>query len=166
MDPEPRGVENRGMEWRRDPYLVSDDPALLDLDVIHAELARSYWAEGIPRAVVERSLANSLCFGLHLREAQIGFARAITDRATFAYVADVFVLAEHRGLGLGRWLVECVRAHPDLRGLRRLVLVTRDAHALYAKTGWKPLESPERYMEIVRKDPYLHGGSPPAIPPG
>ncbi len=155
------------MDWRRGSYLVSDDRARLDPGAIHAFLARSYWAEGIPRALVERSLENSLCFGLfHLDggERQVGFARAITDRTTFAYLADVYVLEEHRGRGLAHFLVECVHAHPELQGLRRWLLVTRDAHALYARHGWRPLAEPERLMEKKLENPYRRarssGGAP------
>ncbi len=142
------------MEWFRVPYLVSDDPARLDLDVIHGYLARSYWAENIPLEIVVRSIENSLPFGLYERERQIGFARVITDRATFAYLCDVFVLESHRGRRLATWLIECVHAHPDVQGLRRWMLVTRDAHGLYEKSGWKRLEEPERIMEILLRDAY------------
>jgi GNAT superfamily N-acetyltransferase len=142
-------------ERAQDGYLVSDDTSRLDLDVVHGYLTRSYWAEGVPREVVARSLAHSLCFGLYGPSgAQVGFARAITDRATYAYLADVFVLEELRGRGLGRWLVGCVMEHPDLAGLRRFSLVTRDAHELYRPFGFGPLASPERHMEIVRPGIY------------
>ena len=149
------------MEWRRGNWLVSDDRARLDRTWIHAALARSYWAREIPRALVERSIENSLCFGLYACDEgtesgrQLGFARAITDRATFAYLADVVVREEARGQGLGRFLVECVHAHPDLAGLRRWLLVTRDAHGLYRKLGWRALGEPERHMEIVVRDAYV-----------
>ena len=146
------------MQWRRGSYLVSDERARLDLDVIHATLARSYWAAGIPRALVERSLEGSVCFGLFREEpappAQVGFARVISDHATFAYLSDVFVLEEERGRGLARFLLECVHAHPDLQGLRRWLLVTRDAQGLYQKLGWRVTPEPERHMEIVRRDLY------------
>lgn len=146
-------------ERRRGAFAVSTDPGRLDLDVVHAYLTRSYWAAGIPRAVVARSIENSLCFGLYEERdaqpfAQRGFARAVTDRATYAYLADVFVLEPHRGQGLGAWLMECVMAHPDLQGLRRWSLVTRDAHALYRPLGFVPLAAPERYMEEVDTDVY------------
>ena len=144
------------MEWRRGTCLVTDDRSRLDRAWIHAALAASYWAREIPRAIVERSLENSLCFGLFAEDGrQLGFARAITDRATFAYLADVIVREEERGRGLGRFLVECVHAHPDLSGLRRWLLVTRDAHELYRKLGWRELAEPERHMEIVRRDAYV-----------
>jgi GNAT superfamily N-acetyltransferase len=152
-------VGNAAYEVRRGETLVSDDPARLDLGVVHGFLATSYWAAGIPEEVVRRAIAGSLCFGLYRSggeggERQIGFARAVTDRATFAYLADVFVLAEERGRGLGTFLVEAVMAHPDLQGLRRWSLVTRDAHALYRKLGFAPLALPERHMERLDRDPY------------
>jgi GNAT superfamily N-acetyltransferase len=125
------------MEWRREPYEISTDPARIDLDVVHGYLAgESYWAPGIPREVVRRSIAHALPFGLYAPAGQVGFARVVTDRATFAYLGDVFVLPAHRGRGLGVWLVSTVLAHPDLQGLRRWHLATRDAHGLYARFGF------------------------------
>lgn len=144
----------RVYEVRQGAYAVSTDPARLDLDVIHGYLSRSYWAEGIPGQVVARSLEHSLNFGLYEWERQIGFARVIGDRATYAYLADVFVLESRRGRGLGLLLMEAVLTHPDLQGLRRFGLVTRDAHGLYEKFGFRPLSQPERHMEIVRADAY------------
>jgi len=138
----------------RDGFTVSTDPALLDVDAVHAFLTTSYWAEGIPRETVERALRNSLCFGLYEGCRQIGLARVITDGATFAYLCDVYVLPEMRGRGLGTWLMECVMAHPDLQGLRRFSLVTRDAHELYRPFGFMEIKSPERHMEIVRPGLY------------
>jgi ribosomal protein S18 acetylase RimI-like enzyme len=137
-------------ERTRGQYAISTDPARLDGAAIHAFLTRSYWANGIPRGVVDASLAASLCFGLYDGPRQIGLARVITDRATFGYLCDVYVLEEYRGRGLGKWLMEAVIAHPDLQGLRRLVLVTRDAHGLYRGFGFRPLGRPEGYMEIAR----------------
>jgi GNAT superfamily N-acetyltransferase len=140
---------------RRDDYLVSTDPARLDLPLIHDFLAnRSYWAAGIPLEVVQRSAENSLCFGLYQGPNQIGFARIVTDEATFAYLADVFVLEAHRGQGLSKWLLECVMRHPRLQGLRRFLLGTRDAHGLYQRHGFTPLTDPERFLEIFRPDVY------------
>ncbi len=147
-----------GFERRRGRFRISTDPADLDVDAIHRWLRQSYWAEGIPRAVVARSLAGSLCFGLYEDDLQIGLARVITDRATFAYLCDVYVLEEYRGRGLGRWLMESVMAHPDLAGLRRFSLVTRDAHALYAPLGFTPLAQPDRHMEIARPGMYREAG--------
>jgi GNAT superfamily N-acetyltransferase len=142
-------------EHHRDAFTVSDDPARLDVEAIHDFLAHhSYWAEGIPREVVARGLEHSLCVGLYDGGRQIGLARMITDRATFAYLCDVYVLEEYRGRGLGKWLMDCVMAHPDLTGLRRLHLVTWDAHELYRPLGFTELSRPERHMEIVRPDIY------------
>lgn len=136
-------------EHLRDGYVVSDDPRRLDLDAIHGFLSRSYWAEGIPFETVARSIRHSLCFGVYQGQRQVGFARVVTDRATFAYLADVFVLSGHRGRGLAKWLVQCIRAHPELQGLRRWHLATRDAHGLYAQLGFTALAQPSRHMEIV-----------------
>jgi GNAT superfamily N-acetyltransferase len=136
-------------EWRRGAWLVSTDRARLQIDVVHGYLARSYWASGIAREKVERSLASSFCFGLYEAATgrQVGFARVITDFETFAYVGDVFVLEEARGQGLATWLMEVILAHPRLQGLRRWVLATRDAHGLYRKVGFRAVEKPEEYME-------------------
>jgi GNAT superfamily N-acetyltransferase len=133
---------------------VTTDPARLDVGVIHGFLKGSYWALGIPEELVRRSIRGSLCFGLYEHERQIGFARVVTDRATFAYLADVFVLESHRGRGLARWLMECVLAHPDLQGLRRWSLVTRDAHGLYERLGFRGLGHPERHMSRVLDNAY------------
>ena len=141
-------------ERRRGMFRISTDAGRLDLGLVHTFLARSYWAEGIPREVVERSIRGSLCFGLSEGERQVGFARVITDRTTYAYLADVFVLEDHRGRGLGLWLIESILGHPDLQGLRRFGLVTKDAHGLYRRTGFAPLAHPERHMEIARTDAY------------
>lgn len=143
------------MDQTRGEYTISTDPARMDIDAIHAYLSRSYWAEGVPRAIVERSLQGSMAFGLFHHDAQVGLARAVTDRATFAYLCDVYVLEDHQGRGLGRWLMDTVMAHPDLQGLRRFTLVTRDAHALYRHVGFGPLAAPERHMEITRPGVYL-----------
>ena len=132
-------------------YEISTDPGRLDLDVIHRFLSQAYWSPGVPRDVVERSIAGSLPFGLYAPDgAQAGFARAVTDRATFAWVADVFVLEPHRGHGLAAWLMRTLLAHPDLRDLRRIVLATRDAHALYLGLGFVPLPTPERWLSRMR----------------
>jgi GNAT superfamily N-acetyltransferase len=135
-------------EYRRGDLLVSTDRARLDLDVIHGFLADSYWAKGIPREVVARSIKNSLCFGVYSQGKQVGFGRVISDYATYAYIGDVFVLESHRGHGLGKWLMECITKHPQLQGLRRWALATKDAHGLYAQFGFTPLKAPERHMEI------------------
>lgn len=135
-------------------YEITTDRTRLDIDAIHAFLAQSYWSPGIPKAVVERAIANSLCFGVIHAGRQVGFARVVTDKATFAYLADVYILEAHRGKGLAGRIMEAVKQHPDLQGLRRMLLATRDAHALYAKHGFKPLAAPDRMMEIHNPDPY------------
>ena len=137
---------------------VDTDKTRLDLATIHAFLATSYWAKGLPREVLERAVAGSLCFGLYDGARQVGFARVVTDGATFAYLADVFVLESHRGRGLSKLLMDAVVAHPDLQRLRRWLLVTRDAHALYARYGFTPLANPDRHME--RHDPTVY--APPS----
>jgi GNAT superfamily N-acetyltransferase len=128
---------------------ITTDPSRLDLDVIHRFLARSYWAAGVPRATVERAIRHSLCFGAFDRERQVGFARVISDYATYAYVSDVFVLPSHRGRGIGKQLMAAIVAHPDLQGLRRWTLFTRDAHGLYRQYGFGEARHPERLMEIL-----------------
>ena len=133
---------------------VDTDKRRLDVERIHAFLTTSYWAKGIPLDVVRRSIERSLCFGLYDVDEQVGFARVVSDGATFAYLADVFVLDSHRGRGLGKLLVSEVLAHPELQGLRRWVLATRDAHALYAQHGFTPLSNPQRFME--RHDPDVY----------
>jgi GNAT superfamily N-acetyltransferase len=137
-------------------YEITCDKHRLDVTAIHRYLAQSYWSAGIPLAVVERAITNSLCFGVLLEEQQIGFARVITDAATFAYLADVYILPEHRGKGLSLRLMERIVQHPDLQGLRRMLLATRDAHSLYAKFGFKALGAPANIME--RHDPDVYAG--------
>lgn len=134
---------------------IDTDNARLDVDVIHGFLTESYWAAGIPRATVERSIEHSLCFGVYVDGRQAGFARIISDYATFAYLADVFILAPYRGRALSKRLMDAIVAHPKLQGLRRWSLATRDAHGLYARYGFTPLASPERYME--RLNPGVYG---------
>jgi GNAT superfamily N-acetyltransferase len=138
-------------------YDISTDPSRLQLDAIHAYLTRSYWSPGVPRDVVARAASNSLCFGIYHGESQVGFARVITDKATFAYLADVYVLEEHRGQGLSKRLVEHIQAHPELQGLRRFMLATADAHGLYAQFGFKAVARPQNMMEIRDPDPYRAG---------
>jgi GNAT superfamily N-acetyltransferase len=138
-------------------YEISTDPARLDLDAIHAFLTQSYWSPGIPRATVARAIANSLCFGVFWQGQQVGFARMVTDKTTFAYLCDVYVLEAHRGHGVSKQLMKQVMEHPDLQGLRRMMLATRDAHGLYAQYGFTALSAPDRIMEIVRPDIYLQG---------
>ena len=142
----------------RGEFRISSDPRDVDLDAIHAFLSRSYWAEGIPREILVKAIAGSIPFSLLEGKRQIGFARVITDRATYAYLADVYVLEDYRGRGLGRWLIEVVMSHPDLQGLRRLGLVTRDAHKLYEPFGFHALAAPERHMELTRPNIYRDAG--------
>jgi GNAT superfamily N-acetyltransferase len=139
-------------EWAApDGYVVSTDPGRLDIDRIHRFLASAYWARGIPRYIVERSIANSLPFGLYAPcGEQAGFARVVTDRATYAYLGDVYVEEDHRGRGLGKFLVSRVVAHPDLQGLRRWALATADAHGLYARHGFRPAANPDIHLFIER----------------
>jgi len=142
-------------EHRKSDFLISTDRGRLDLDVIHSFLTNSYWAKGISRETVARSVEHSLCFGIYDAEgSQVGFARVISDHATYAYLGDVFVLESHRGRGLSKWLMECIVKHPELQGLRRWTLLTRDAHGLYSQFGFTPLKTPERYMELHRPDVY------------
>jgi len=142
-------------EFTKGQYSIRTDPKQLDVDAIHAFLSRSFWAEGIPKETVAKAIANSLCFGVFEGKTQVGFARVVTDRATFAYLCDVYVLESHRGHGLGKWLIETVMAHPDLQGLRRFQLVTRDAHGLYSRHGFESPLNPERHMEIFRHGMYI-----------
>jgi GNAT superfamily N-acetyltransferase len=147
------------MERERDGYTISTDAARLDRDLIHGFLRAAYWSPNVPREVVERSIDNSLVFGLYdARGAQVGFARAVTDRAVFAYIADVFVLEEHRGRGLGVWLVETMLAHPHLQGLRRVALGTMDAHSLYRRFGFEPANA-EILMTLDRSSTELYGSN-------
>ena len=135
-------------------YEISTDSARLDVDAIHAFLTRSYWSPGIPRATVARAIANSLCFGVFWQGQQVGFARVVTDRTTFAYLCDVYVLEAHRGHGLAKQLMDRVMKHPDLQGLRRMMLATLDAHGLYAQFGFTALGAPDRIMEVLKPDIY------------
>lgn len=146
------------MIFEREAYRISDDsPSEVALDAVHRFLANSYWAKGIPREVVWRSIRGSLCFSVFHGRELVGFARVITDRATFAYVADVFVVPAHRGRGIATWLLETILAHPELQGLRRWLLATHDAHPLYAKFGFGPLTDPWTLM--TRHDPDLYARS-------
>lgn len=135
------------MQWTNGEFTISDQREDLDVAMIHRFLADSYWAKGIDRGLVERSIAHSLCLGVFHKANQVGFGRAVTDRATFAYLADVFVIQEYRGQGLGTWLVDCFFEHQELQGLRRWMLATRDAHGLYLQKGFVPLALPECFME-------------------
>ena len=150
---------NTATDAFKDGYLISTDPAKLDTRAIHRYLSEdSYWAQQIPYDVVQRSLANSLCFGLYHEGRQAGFARLVTDKATFAYLADVFILPEHRGKGLSKWMLSVIHAHPELQGLRRWMLGTKDAHGLYEQFGWQPLseEAKRRLMQLHQPAVYTN----------
>lgn len=142
-------------EVRHGDYLITDDPARIDVDAVHAFLSRCYWAEGIPREVVARSVANSLCLGIYAADGQqVGLLRVISDFTTFAYVCDVYVLEAHRGRGLSKAMMRAYTSHPRLQNLRRQHLVTQDAHGLYAQFGFTPLAKPSGHME--KRDPDVY----------
>jgi len=140
-------------EARREDLLISTDPARLDVDAIVDMLKRAYWASGRPRERTERALQNSLVFGIYNHEAQIGLARVVTDYSIFAYICDVFVLESYRAQGIGKWLIRTIMSHPELQGLRRWTLVTRDAHGLYQQFGFDGLTAPEGWMELFKPFP-------------
>jgi GNAT superfamily N-acetyltransferase len=144
-------------------YYITTDASQLDVTIIHRYLSdESYWAQGIPQHVVEKSIANSLCFGLFRKDEQasasrqVGFARLITDKATFAFLADVFVLKEHRGKGLSKWLMRTIQSHPELQNLRRWLLTTKDAHSLYEQLGWKKLPDDYVHRFMIRHNPDVY----------
>lgn len=141
-------------QFEKGDYTISTDKGRLDLKLIHTFLASSYWAEAIPIEVIEKSVEHSLCYGVYHKGEQAGFARVITDLATFAYLADVFIVEAHRGRGLSKWMMSCIMADPDLAGVRRWMLVTRDAHGLYSQFGFAPLSDPRAFMEIRVPNPY------------
>lgn len=158
-------TDDNEVEWRRGGYAISTDKARVDRAAVKRFLDASYWAAGIPEDVVERSIAGALVFGVYAAGGeQVGLARVITDSATFAYLSDVWIEPAHRGKGLSKWLVETILAHESLRGLRRWILATKDAHALYAKSGFRPLAEPSWWMEIVEADPYGRAIKPPPRP--
>ncbi len=142
------------VEHCRGDFVISTDRERLSLDVMYDFLTNCYWAQGIPREVVARSIEHSLCFGIYDGNAQVGFARVVSDFATVAYLGDVFVLESHRGRGLSTWLMECIVQHPALQNLRRWILLTRDAQGIYSRLGFVPLEKPDRYMELHRPNVY------------
>lgn len=135
-------------------YLISTDKNLLDFELIHNFLRTTYWSENIPVEIVRSAAQNSLTFGIYKIEKQVGYARIISDFSTFAYLADVFILESERGNGLSKWLMACIMSLPELQGLRRWSLATRDAHGLYAQFGFVPLKTPDFFMEIARPDIY------------
>ena len=141
------------IETHRDQFTISTDPARLDMDAILDFFTRAYWTMGRPRERTERALANSLVFGVYEGEKQVGIARVISDYSIFAYICDVFIHEDYRAHGLGKWLMETIMSHPDLQGLRRWTLVTRDAHGLYKQYGFDSLANPEGWMEILRPYP-------------
>ena len=148
---------NNQFEVEKDGYLISTNPSKIDVSVVHGYLSKeSYWAKDIPLETVQQSIENSLCFGLYFDNKQVGFARLITDKATFAYLADVFIIPEHRKKGLSKWLMETIHAHPALQGLRRWLLGTRHAHTLYEQFGWTRFgdEQKERFMQFHNPDVY------------
>jgi N-acetylglutamate synthase-like GNAT family acetyltransferase len=141
-------------EWRMTDYVISTDRSKIDVDVVHDFLSQSYWAENIPKGIVHKSIQNSLCFGVYRQDSLIGFARVISDFATFAYLADVFILPAERGKGLSKWLMQVIIDHPELQGLRRFTLATRDAHRLYSQYGFSSFDKPERWMQ--KHDPGVY----------
>lgn len=143
------------IEIARGDYVISTDRSRIDVAAVHAFLLRSYWSPGIPEDIVRRGISGAICFGIYHGTEQVGFARVITDQATYAYLADVYVLEAHRGRGLARWMMEVIMSHPALQGLRRFSLSTRDAHALYRQFGFEVVANPERQMEIMRRNIYL-----------
>ncbi|WP_316803565.1 GNAT family N-acetyltransferase [Pedobacter nototheniae] len=143
------------MEISENGFVFSDDKALLEVKAIHHYLSKeSYWAKNIPLKTVEKSIENSLCFGVYRDNKQVGFARWVTDRATFAWLCDVYIETDYRGLGLSKKLMSFMIFHPDLQGLRSYRLGTLDAHGLYSQFGFEPIQNPERLMAIVVKNPY------------
>jgi GNAT superfamily N-acetyltransferase len=137
-----------------DGLTLTDDKSRMDLDVIHGYLCNAYWSVGIPRDIVQTAIANSLCFGVFDQAVQVAFARVVTDYATFAYLADVFVIPDYRGRGISKWMVEAIVNDARLKVVRRFLLFTRDAHALYEKFGFRQMTMPESAMEIKVDNPY------------
>ncbi|MPS72146.1 MAG: N-acetyltransferase [Chryseobacterium sp.] len=141
--------------YNKNDFYISTDKSKMDIETIHRYLSEeSYWAKGVPREIVEKSVANSFCFGVFYQDKQVGFAKVITDFTTIAYLGDVFILDEFRGLGLSKSLMENIMNHPELQGFRRWILLTADAHELYKKFGWSSIKEPARWMEVHTKNPY------------
>jgi GNAT superfamily N-acetyltransferase len=141
------------IETHKDNFIISTYPSRLDHDAIADILKRAYWASGRPREITDRAIENSLVFGIYDGDKQIGLARVVSDYAIFAYLCDVFIHEDYRAQGLGKWLLQTVMSHPDLQGLRRWVLATKDAHGLYKQYGWNPLADPDGWMEILNPYP-------------
>lgn len=141
--------------YNQQDFYISTDKSKMDIETIHQYLSEeSYWAKGIPKEIVEKSIANSFCFGVFYNDKQVGFAKVITDFTTIAYLGDLFILDEFRGLGLSKLLMENIMTHPELQGLRRWILLTADAHELYKKFGWNNIKEPAKWMEVHTKNPY------------
>ena len=147
------------MEWFKDDFIITTDKQKIDMAYVHSFLTQSYWAKNIPLSVVQQSINGSLCFAIWHQQKQVGFARVITDEATFAYLADVFIDEHYRGRGLSKWLVQVILEYPSLQGLRRFLLATRDAHGLYSQYGFELLTHPERWMQIHKPDVYKNNPS-------
>lgn len=142
-------------EVKKEDFSISTDKTKLNIGIIYNYLCKeSYWAKNIPMKTVKKSIKGSCCFGVYHKSEQVGFARVVTDHATFGYIADVFILDEYRGKGLSKWLMETIMNHPELQGLRRWMLATRDAHGLYAQFGFLPLDKPERIMGLKPFEEY------------
>src|SRR5687768_1426895 len=142
------------MNWHKDDFTITTDKSKMDIDIIHGYLSRSYWAQGVPRATVQKCIEGSLSFAVLHGGRQVGFARVITDKATFGYLSDVFILEDYRGKGLSKWLMEIILGHPELQNFRRFLLSTRDAHGLYRQFGFKDLVSPENWMQVYNPEVY------------
>jgi GNAT superfamily N-acetyltransferase len=142
------------MEWHKESFTITTDKTKINSETVHEFLSHSYWAEGIPIDVVKKCIEGSLCFSVLEGAKQIGFARVITDEASFAYLADVFILEPYRGRGLSKWLIEVIMGYPSLQGLRRFMLATRDAHGLYRQFGFTPLTAVDRWMQKHNPDVY------------
>jgi N-acetylglutamate synthase-like GNAT family acetyltransferase len=152
------------MNWKKDNFVISTNKSKLQIDRIHKFLSQeAYWCIGVPKSVVEKAIEGSLCFGVYDESdntAQIGYARLVTDKATFAWLCDVYIENEYRGEGLSKWLMECLLAHPELQGLRRICLATKDAHKLYEKYGFEVTKSPGNWLEIKDNDVYTKSENP------
>jgi GNAT superfamily N-acetyltransferase len=149
------GLGDAPIESVRGEYTISTDRSRIDVAAVHAFLSTSYWSPGIPEDVIRRGIAGAICFGIYRGREQVGFARVITDQATYAYLSDVYVLEAHRGRGLAKWMMQVVMSHPSLQGLRRFSLSTRDAHSLYKQFGFEIVANPDRQMEIMRRNIYV-----------